>query len=189
MAGLITLGSGIAFVYGRITGKSPVQMLHLAVLGQNPKNVAASNPITGDLPSAANAYTPGPGGQDAGQQPSGTAQKIAQGMMSSYGWNDPADWNALVELWNKESGWNNLAWNSSSGAFGIAQALGHGVAGQGAYVNVPMAGRVIDVNEYPTHAANAGDPTAQIQWGLDYIKSRYGSPQMAWAHETANNWY
>lgn len=29
----------------------------------------------------------------------------------------------------------------------------------------------------------------QILWGLGYIKSRYGSPSAAWAHEAAHGWY
>jgi SLT domain-containing protein len=41
--------------------------------------------------------------------------------------------------------------------------------------------------------AAANPPTssagAQIDWGLGYIKGRYGSPAGAWAHEVANNWY
>lgn len=191
LSGLLTIGVGIGFAYGGITGKSPIQMLHAAVLGQNPKNTPVTQGINyGPLPSTPNM--PGSGGSgDAGQQPANAAQAIAKNLMPSYGWNDPADWTALVNLWNMESGWNNLAWNSSSGAFGIAQALGHGVAGQDANVNIPSAGRVVNVNEYPTHAANSGDPTAQIEWGMNYIKQRYGNPQMAWAHEMSNNphWY
>jgi len=30
---------------------------------------------------------------------------------------------------------------------------------------------------------------AQVNWGEDYIKGRYGSPSGAWAHERAFNWY
>jgi hypothetical protein len=29
----------------------------------------------------------------------------------------------------------------------------------------------------------------QIRWGLRYIKSRYGKPRHAWAHECAYGWY
>jgi hypothetical protein len=29
----------------------------------------------------------------------------------------------------------------------------------------------------------------QINWGLGYIASRYGTPCGAWAHSQATNWY
>lgn len=66
------------------------------------------------------------------------------------------DWLALSELWSEESEWNDRAKNPNSSAFGIPQALTktHKLRG----------------TDYMT------DPRAQIQWGLDYIKSRYGTP-------------
>ena len=33
------------------------------------------------------------------------------------------------------------------------------------------------------------DPTTQIIWGLGYIKSVYGTPCGAWAHEEADGYY
>jgi hypothetical protein len=71
----------------------------------------------------------------------------------------------LIALWNQESGWNPNAVNQSSGAYGIPQALGHG------------------------HPYNLGDYVAQIDWGLSYIASRYGTPAAAEAHELADHWY
>src|SRR5690606_19037093 len=54
--------------------------------------------------------------------PSG-AQAIARDMMSSlYGWGE-GEFGCLVALWNKESGWNANAYNASSGAAGIPQAM------------------------------------------------------------------
>ena len=32
-------------------------------------------------------------------------------------------------------------------------------------------------------------PTTQIEWGLGYIKSVYGTPCAAWNFELANNYY
>ena len=29
----------------------------------------------------------------------------------------------------------------------------------------------------------------QINWGLSYIKSRYGNPTQAWAHSERTGWY
>lgn len=76
----------------------------------------------------------------------------------------------LDSLWQKESNWNYRAQNPSSGAYGIPQSLpGNKMASAGA--------------DWQTN------PRTQIAWGLDYIRSVYGSPCGAWAHSQANNWY
>ena len=101
--------------------------------------------------------------------PAGSAQQIAAGMLGSYGWSS-SQFSCLVSLWNVESGWNVTAANPSSGAYGIPQALpGSKMASAGP--------------DWQTDAAT------QIRWGLGYIKSIYGSPCGAWAHEQADGWY
>lgn len=92
------------------------------------------------------------------------AQAYAASQLANFGWGQD-QMPDLIKLWNQESGWNDNAVNKSSGAYGIPQSLGHG------------------------HPYNLGDYAAQIQWGLNYIKGRYGSPDAAWAHEVAYNWY
>lgn len=77
---------------------------------------------------------------------------------------------ALDALWTRESGWNHQAYNPSSGAYGIPQALpGNKMASAG--------------SDWETN------PATQIRWGLGYIRDRYGSPQAAWAFHQANGWY
>ncbi|SFS03815.1 hypothetical protein SAMN04487846_1709 [Microbacterium sp. cf046] len=99
----------------------------------------------------------------------GEAQAIARGMLASYGWGDD-QFPCLVALWDRESGWNSQAYNSSSGAYGIPQALpGDKMASAGA--------------DWQTNAAT------QISWGLGYIAGRYGNPCGAWSHSEANGWY
>jgi multidrug efflux pump subunit AcrA (membrane-fusion protein) len=101
--------------------------------------------------------------------PSGSAQQIAMGMLGSYGWSS-GQFSCLDSLWNAESGWNVYATNPVSGAYGIPQALpGSKMASAGA--------------DWQTDAAT------QIRWGLSYIRSLYGSPCGAWAHEEADGWY
>jgi hypothetical protein len=101
--------------------------------------------------------------------PSGSAQQIAMGMLGSYGWSS-SQFSCLDSLWNQESGWNVYATNTTSGAYGIPQALpGSKMASAGA--------------DWQTDAAT------QIRWGLSYIKSLYGSPCGAWGHEEADGWY
>ncbi|MGR2754036.1 aggregation-promoting factor C-terminal-like domain-containing protein [Agromyces arachidis] len=101
--------------------------------------------------------------------PSG-AQAIARDLMASmYGWGDD-QFGCLVDLWNKESGWNVYATNPSSGAYGIPQALpGDKMATAGA--------------DWQTNAAT------QIKWGLGYISGRYGTPCGAWSHSVSVGWY
>ena len=89
-------------------------------------------------------------------------------MVLARGWSE-SDFTALVNLWNKESGWRTTAANPS-GAYGIPQALpGSKMASAGA--------------DWQTSA------TTQITWGLGYIAGRYGTPTAAWAHSQAYNWY
>lgn len=76
----------------------------------------------------------------------------------------------LAVLWTRESGWNYHAYNASSGAYGIPQALpGTKMASFGADWR----------NSY----------IIQVNWGLNYIKTRYGSPCSAWSHEIKFGWY
>lgn len=90
-------------------------------------------------------------------------------ILATYGWGDD-QWFALEQLWTRESGWNHLAVNSSSGATGIPQALpGDKMATFGA--------------DWRTN------PQTQIRWGASYIKGRYGDPLGAWAHFEDVNWY
>ncbi|ROQ41396.1 hypothetical protein EDF46_0774 [Frondihabitans sp. PhB188] len=98
----------------------------------------------------------------------GSAQAIGAQLVAARGW-DTSQYNCLVSLWNKESGWNVYAANPS-GAYGIPQALpGSKMASVGA--------------DWQTSAST------QITWGLNYIQGRYGNPCGAWAHSVANNWY
>lgn len=97
------------------------------------------------------------------------AQDYAKSQLHKYGWS-PAEMPALITLWNKESGWSWSALNPTSGAFGIPQALPGG--------KMASAG--------PDWQNN---PDTQIDWGLGYIKDRYGSPSAALAHENKDHWY
>jgi hypothetical protein len=95
-----------------------------------------------------------------------TARTIAA---SQYGWGDD-QFQCLVSLWNRESGWSVAALNASSGATGIPQAL----PGE----KMAIAG-----------ADWATNPATQITWGLGYISSSYGTPCAAWNHSESYNWY
>ena len=107
-----------------------------------------------------------PGG--AVNDPAG-AKNYAAGRLGAYGWGQD-QFLCLAQLWTKESNWLTTATNPYSGAYGIAQALPAGkYASAGSYW----------LTNYRT----------QIEWGLGYIKGRYGSPCAAWNHSVARNWY
>lgn len=83
---------------------------------------------------------------------------------------DAQQFECLTLLWNAESGWNHKASNRSSGAYGIPQALpGSKMASAG--------------SDWRTN------PQTQINWGLRYIESRYGTPCGAWSHFKRKHWY
>lgn len=80
-------------------------------------------------------------------------------------------WAAFNNLVMAESGYNRFATNPTSGAYGIAQALPP--------TKYPLAGQ----------AKGGSHAGAQLSWMFAYIRSRYGTPKAAWAHETAYHWY
>lgn len=96
-------------------------------------------------------------------------QQYAHDKVIAMGWTE-ADFTALVQLWYKESGWRWNADNPYSDAYGIPQALpGSKMASAG--------------SDWATN------PKTQVNWGLDYIQKRYGSPSNAWNFWQQNNWY
>ncbi|MFE3851646.1 transglycosylase SLT domain-containing protein [Streptomyces griseorubiginosus] len=103
--------------------------------------------------------------QAATTSSSAQAKAIAHQMIPNA-----AQYNAFSKIVEHESGWDVNATNSSSGAYGLVQALpGSKMASAG--------------SDWKTNAKT------QIKWGLDYMNSRYGSPTGAWAFWQANGWY
>ena len=123
-----------------------------------------------------------------GALPAGGAQNTAKLLLPKYGWG-LSQFADLVKLWTQESGWSATAKNPASGAYGIAQALGHGGADTAAPDGTNEYGTQYGLTAAEAQAANAGSVRWQIEWGLGYIASRYGSPQAAWAHEQQYSWY
>jgi hypothetical protein len=91
-------------------------------------------------------------------------------MATRYGWKSQRQYQCLVSLWSRESGWRHKAHNSSSGAHGIPQAMpGSKMASAGPHWRT--------------------NPRTQIKWGLRYIDGRYSSPCGAWSHWQSRHWY
>lgn len=115
----------------------------------------ASKPYSGPIPSSCSEYS--------GNRKTGCALMIQAGFGIDQ-------FPCLDKLWKRESGWNSRAENSSSGAYGIPQALpGSKMASEG--------------SDWRTNAAT------QIKWGLGYIEGRYDSPCGAWSHSESVGWY
>ena len=134
-----------------------------------PQSTGSSASVTSDSSSSASASSSEAAAPAAQPVASGDAQSIALSMMAGYGWGGD-QFTCLVNLWNRESGWNHLAMNASSGAYGIPQALpGNKMASAGA--------------DWQTN------PATQISWGLGYIQGHYGTPCGAWAHSESVGWY
>ena len=94
-------------------------------------------------------------------------QVIASGYKE---WDNDTDWQALVWIWEHESGWRWNATNPTSGAYGIPQSY-------------PASKLATAGGDWKDNAAT------QIKWGLRYIKSRYGSPGKAKEFWLNNNAY
>ncbi|WP_234386573.1 transglycosylase SLT domain-containing protein [Streptomyces sp. ERV7] len=94
-----------------------------------------------------------------------SAKAIAQQMIK-----DPAQFAAFSNIVSHESGWDHTATNSSSGAYGLVQAL-------------PASKMASAGADWKTN------PATQIKWGLDYMNDRYGSPVGAWNFWQAHHWY
>jgi len=95
----------------------------------------------------------------------------ARAMLPEFGF-EAGQWSCLDQLWMGESGWRYTAENSSSGAYGIPQSL-----------PASKMGTVAD--DWRTN------PVTQIRWGLQYIKSSYGTPCSAWSawQSRSPHWY
>jgi hypothetical protein len=141
-----------------------------------------------DASSASTSNTSVTGTSTATAPTSGSLTQMLDTVATQFGWNasQVSDWQKVL---NAESGGNATAKNPSSGAFGAAQALGHGTSGTAC----PQTGE----NNYggyglttaQAQAANCGNLGDQLLWMANYIKQTYGTPAAAWAHEQANNWY
>lgn len=99
----------------------------------------------------------------------GSAQEIGKQLAAQRGWGDD-QFACLLQLWNKESGWRVNAENTSSGAYGIPQAL-------------PGSKMATIADDWRTN------PSTQITWGLNYIQGRYTDPCGAWSFFLSRNFY
>jgi hypothetical protein len=99
----------------------------------------------------------------------GTNRALGYQLLLDFGFAEE-QWRYLDALWQRESGWNHLADNPTSSAYGIPQSL-------------PGTKMAVVGPDWRTN------PDTQIRWGLAYIAARYGTPEKAWAHSERVGWY
>jgi hypothetical protein len=159
------------------SGKIPVPVIILAVMLIASAGGAAAPPVRH---AVTHVFSSGPANE-----------RLADSMAAdSYGWTGDQV-TCLNELWDRETGgtWDPLITDPivvhGGRAFGIAQALNHGLDTTAVIVPVIhfLDGSTetdVTINDYPVKSANAGNARAQIRWGLGYISATYGTPCGAW---------
>nr|WP_239579178.1 hypothetical protein [Microlunatus panaciterrae] len=90
-------------------------------------------------------------------------------MRNKFSWG-AGEFSCYDSLIKSESNWNIHATNSSSGAYGIPQAL-------------PGNKMASVASDWQTN------PATQIRWGLQYVRSVYGTPCSAWSFKQGHHWY
>ena len=147
---------------GDIVGGKPAQQAKATRTQAGFKDVGADMAKTfsmarrGQTPRAATSGAKTPTATVASGQ-KGEYQRYAIGLFGEYGWSS-SEASALIDLVQKESGWNPAADNPNSNAAGLFQKI------------------------TSLHGPLEKTWQEQIRWGLDYIKRRYGTPSAALAH-------
>ena len=188
--GMIALGG--LMVWSGVDNQKMAATLKSVVSGQTPtpgpgSTISVTPPAPAPIPQSGTpqqeitSTTPGAG--NATQN-----QALGKLMAGGYKWYPGAQWTALNDVIERESGWLANARNPSSGAYGIGQAYGHGTAATAAYnsalkMTINEYGPDYGVSVATAKAANAGSAQAQIAWTLAYIHGKYGTPSAAWASE------
>ncbi|MBC9723688.1 transglycosylase SLT domain-containing protein [Streptomyces sp. TRM68367] len=108
--------------------------------------------------------------RDSSDFPVASSYSIAQIQAMARQMVPSGQFQCFSNIVDHESDWNYQAVNPSSGAYGMFQAL-------------PGSKMESAGSDWRTN------PATQIEWGLNYMNSRYGSPCEAWDFWQANSWY
>ncbi|QPR39598.1 phage tail tape measure protein [Brevibacterium casei] len=170
----VSAGSDLSASYGLAAQKLTQQiyakhakLLPSGVAGQLGKGIMSQ--VSEGLVGKAKEFgkTAGASGADFSNVANGPVKQMAKQMLEAMGWGD--QWGDLNWLVNKESSWNPNAQNPTSTAYGLFQFL-NGTWGT-------VGGQ------------KTSDPRKQIEYGLKYIKQRYGDVRGARRFWERNNWY
>lgn len=188
----IGLGYAVAggvLVWSGIKGESVAQTVSELARGKQPSGTDTQAVTIPSAPSSASSAGGG-GGSFATPIGSGSASagmSALQQAAKPYGWNTGAQWTKLVYVEMREAGFNSHARNASSGALGLAQALGHGNGNTAGTLGNEYGG--YGLTDAQAKLANSGNAYWQAVWMVNYISATYGTPAAAAAHEAADNWY
>lgn len=196
--GVAYAAGGFVLFWSGFTGQKIGDVLKSALAGNQGalnQHVAMSPPLIG-----VNNNTGGSGSSGSGSSSgsgnlvspfgSGSAtdgQTALKQAAHVYGWDTGSEWTALSNVEMAEAGFNPQAKNPSSGALGLAQALGHGNSQTAGSLGNQYGG--YGLSNAQAKLANSGDAYWQAVWMVNYIRSTYGDPIKAWSHEQANHWY
>ncbi|TAK89521.1 hypothetical protein EPO04_00175 [Patescibacteria group bacterium] len=177
---IVMIASGLGSVFAGGSSRADSQPgLQVSPKMQPPVQKAAANTRKSVRPSGWSGVTKLPGSDGSGSVasaqstpkaaattaiPLGSGSSMALGRSLNAVQFGDEHWPALQALWTRESNWNPAARNRSSGACGIPQAL-------------------------PCSKIKDMSPQGQIEWGLNYIQQRYGTPTKAWQFWLAHHWY
>jgi uncharacterized protein YabE (DUF348 family) len=156
--GLTQVTWALVYVDGKLAGRTKIRTVTLRAPVTKVVSVGTQQAPVVTTARTYSAPAPSPG----------SAQAIAKQLLAARGWGD-GQFDCLVQIWDRESGWNVHAANPS-GAYGIPQAL----------PGSKMGSAGPDWQD---------DATTQIRWGLGYIAGRYGTPCGAWSFWQNNGWY
>ena len=153
---LAAIGAGALLTFAGIKGYSVLATVQALVQGKDPRSQAQSNPIVSSTTAA---------GEPAGLPTSGGGSPAAnmvlgEAMAAAFGWTGD-NWLCLKTGWQEESGWSTTAANDPSDPYDHAYGIPQANPG----TKMATAG-----SNWQTSAAT------QIKWGLDYIRTTYGSP-------------
>lgn len=196
---LIMVGGYLAWFgvhYWRTDTKWPSDPVKSVITGKGVPAASKPPTVQAELAAALSSATPETatpnkttpsGGSNNPVPNTGSPQSILQQTAIQFGWG--AQWLALHSLEMGEAGFDPHAKNPS-GAYGLAQALGHGngAATQGTESN-EYGG--FGLSDAQAKQANSGDPATQSLWMCNYIKAVYTDPNNAWAKWQSRNphWY
>jgi hypothetical protein len=172
-----------AFLHGQVPASSPAGAPTVGISDTSTSGTAAENQTT----ATDNSISAGFGSTTPSTVTSIQNYSLARMIAGTYGWATGTEWAALTEVISRESGGNPDAANPS-GAYGIAQALGHAGPGDAGTVSSTAYGGY-GVPAATCQAANSGNASAQLIWMMAYIKATYGDPIGAWNSEQERGYY
>ena len=185
---LALTGIGAIFLWSGLKGKSWSEVLRSLIAGQNPSGVRTTSAITPIASPPVSGTSTGSGGAagTSGSTPSsGSLNSMLNQLAQQKGWNaaQVACWHTLIGM--EATGPKST--NSSSGAFGWAQALGHGGSGTSGCGRNQYGG--FGLSDAQAQKANCGSGPEQLLWMANYIKATYGTPCAAVKFHLAHNYY